>query len=305
VAFTQQMIEEMAAWCLRNPELAEARRTAWEELFAERDPRPIQCWGGAAEKSSRERRFLGYFMFDYALPDGEKPAVLAARALYSGSTREEVLRALAGTRYVLAVVGSIIRRSIYLKLGDESFEVRNSQLATNLRPGLAVVAHLVPERHGHWLLGPGWMVWPFEFGPGIRGVLASWQLGPIDVERLIQGRRTAKGEREEAPTRRPLPVEDDTLTAAVARMTEWARAHGCERLVRSEAEWQRLTFKHMQGTEGVKFYQTVIGLAGELASEDDLRELMGLANNIWNNTPQPDRGGLSPNQIVRRQADKG
>ena len=70
--------------------------------------------GGAEEKNSRERRFLGWFMFDNTLPSGEKPAELAAKRLYTAGMQDELLKAIAGTRYVNAVVSGVIGRRVFL-----------------------------------------------------------------------------------------------------------------------------------------------------------------------------------------------
>jgi hypothetical protein len=43
----------------------------------------------------------------------------------------------------------------------------------------------------------------------------------------------------------------------------------------------------------------VIGRIGAAGSMEDLNHLLGLANNIWNATPQPDRGGKTANELIR------
>ncbi|MCC7088668.1 MAG: hypothetical protein IT295_05910 [Dehalococcoidia bacterium] len=37
---------------------------------------------------------------------------------------------------------------------------------------------------------------------------------------------------------------------------------------------------------------------------EEANELVGLASNIWNNTPQPDRGGQSARKLTQTQPPK-
>ncbi len=171
MAFSQEMIEQVGAWCFRSPEVASERERAWRLFFAEDDPRPAKYWIGGDDRIGRERRFLGWFMFDYTLPDGEKPAEAAVKRLYSGGVQAEALKAVSGARYLFAVASRIDRRSVYLSLEDESFEVHSPAWAANLRQYQGVVAHIVPVRHGYWLPAPGWFVWPVSIGPGMRANL--------------------------------------------------------------------------------------------------------------------------------------
>lgn len=299
MAFSQRMIEQMAAWCFTSTELATKRKKAWRLFFGADDKRPIKYWGGAGDQTSRERRFLGWFMFDYVLPSGEKPGELAVNRLYVGSDRAEALKAVAGTRFVLAHIGSHIGRSVFLNLEDETFEMRSSDWAANVRPKQAILAHIVPVRQGYWLPGPGWVVWPFTFGPGIRSSLKTFQLDPISAERLIQGRfETEDG------SQRNTPPHDDTLEQAVFRMTNLAKEKGYSGLVMPEDEWQSLVLNYITKREvstfAGGFFQEIVKKAGELKSQEELQVLADLATNIWNNTPQPDRGGKSANQMTAR-----
>lgn len=293
MAFNQEMVEQMGAWCLDSPELASERKKAWRLFFGEDDPRPVKYWTNADDPVSRERRFLGWFMFDYRLPSGERPAEIAARRLYDGDTRAEALGAVTGARYVFAVAKGGDRRRVYLDVEDESFEVRSPMWVGKLRPHQVVVAYLVPVRQGYWLPGPGWLVWPVSIGPGMRANLKAYQTDAVSMERGLQGRL----DREERPEP-PMP-RDDTLEAAVARMSGWAREKGRPELVMSVEEWQTLVQKYIVKLDTVGLFQHVIGKLGGARSEEELQEVLALANNIWNNTPQPDRGGLSPNQLVK------
>jgi hypothetical protein len=294
MAFTQGMLEEAVAWCRDSLELASARRQARSRFFGDHDERSVEYWPGAGELTSRERRFLGYFLFNWKLPSGEKPAEVAVKRLYQGNTQAEAVGAVAGARFVFAAVTGIVGRDVYLEVEKERFQVRNPQWAGTLRRGTAVAARLVPVRHGYWLLGPGWVNLPFTLGPGIRANLAAMQTDPIGIERMLQGRARAPGE---PPP--PEPPADQNLDAAVARMTAWAERHGHDALVMSVDDWEALVLKHITDTAATAFAQEVTERLSELSSEDELREIGGLLSNIWNNTPQPDRGGRTANQMAR------
>jgi hypothetical protein len=294
MAFTQGMLEEIAAWCRDSFELAAARREARTRFFGHDDERPVDYWPGTGEFTSMERRFLGYFLFDWELPPGERPAGVAVKRLYQGDTQAEALQAVAGARFVFAAVTGIVGRDVHLEVEKERFQVRNPQWARTLRRDAAVAARLVPVRHGYWLLGPGWVNLPYTLGPGIRSNLAAMQMDPIGLERMLQGRSRPP---DEPPP--PEPPRDENLDAAVARMTEWARQHGHDGLVMSRDDWEALVMRYIGKRTITGYYQTVLTRVSEFSSEEEMQELAGLLSNIWNNTPQPDRGGRTANQMVR------
>ena len=99
---------------------------------------------------SRRENFLRTLSVDRACSEA------AVKRLLDGGMRAEALTAVRGARFVFAYATGIVRRSVYLELEKERFEVRSAQWAANLHRGLVVVAHLVPVRHGYWLPGPGW-----------------------------------------------------------------------------------------------------------------------------------------------------
>lgn len=77
----------------------------------------------------------------------------------------------------------------------------------------------------------------------------------------------------------------------------------------SVEEWQSFVLKWLARREpqSGRYIQALVQKTGYLKTEEEFNELSGLAVNIWNNTPQPDRGGKSANQLmapyVRRDAD--
>lgn len=298
VAVTSSQVEQIATWCQMTTDLAEEREQAWRQFFDEDDPRPVRYWPGAGDYRSRLRRFLGWFMFDHALREGDRPAARAARALYRGAAQDEALGAVAGTRFVLAVVGSVLPgRSVTLQLEDERFEVRDRQWSRSLTAQLAVMVHLVPTgRRGVWLPGPGWLEWPIRIGPHMREDLKKLQLDPLGVEQLLQSRAAPEDER------RPVPPQDATLAEAVARMSSAARAARLTRLVMSAPKWQALVLRHMGGPDVTAFTQEIVERVGNAESVEDLNHWLQLGMNIWNTTPQPDRGGKSGYELSRTRA---
>jgi hypothetical protein len=294
MAFTASQLEEVAAWCGIGRDLAAERKDAQRQFFGEDDDRPATYWPGAGDPTSRQRRFQGWFMFDFRLSDGRQPAEVAAASLYRGTDLTEALDAVRRARFILAIIGSTDgKRSTFLELEDEHFEVRSATWAQMLARGRAVVAHLVPVRQRFWLPGPGWLEWPFAIGPNMRRELKTFQPNPIQVERLVQGR--AGGAEDEPPPDQP---QDATLDAAVARMSAAAQAAGRLELVLSVAEWRAMVLRHMAGTEPSAYFGEVTGRMGAAGSMDDLNLWLGLANNIWNATPQPDRGGKTAYELI-------
>jgi len=116
MTFRLSQLEEMAHWCSTCAELASERQEAWRIFFGEDDPKPVRYWPGAGDATSKQRRFLGWFMFTHTLPDGQKPAQMAAE-LFTGRAAEEARRAVQNARYVLAIVRSVLPgRGVFLDL---------------------------------------------------------------------------------------------------------------------------------------------------------------------------------------------
>ena len=125
--------------------------------------------------------------------------------------------------------------------------------------------------------------------------MKKFQLSPIDLERLLQQRRTE-------PFRNSKRVEyprDATLDAAVARMTEAAKAEGRKGLVMTIRQWTKLVLSYMMADGLAEFGKEIAGRAGEVDSVENANKWLALATNIWNTTPQPDRGGKSAYEMGR------
>lgn len=186
---------------------------------------------------------------------------------------------------------------MFLELENKEFQVDSRILSRELQKDDVLCAYLIPASRNRWLVGPGWLVWPARFGPGIRAQLKNFQLNPIKVERFLQQLKTKKRKPEvEWP-------QDYSLEKAVARMTEAARAEDREQLVMSAEEWQSLVLAHMNSVEFMQFSKEVIGRVSSIASVGEANKWFHLAMNIWNNTPQLDRRGRSANELGRESQD--
>lgn len=237
-------------------------------------------------------------MFKSTLPDGEQPSAVAARRLFEGAQQAEALRAVSQARYIMAVVSAVVPgRGALLELEDERFEVRSRTWAQVMRRDAPVLAHLVPSRPGVWLPGPGWLEWPASVGPNMRGELRRYQPDPIEVERILQGRSRNQASDIERP-------RDATLAGAVARMTEAATSAGRPWLVRAEVDWEALVLRHLNDADVTAFAREVIAWVGDVDDVRELNQWMALAQNIWNTTPQPDRGGLSAYELAPQSSHR-
>jgi len=284
---TNSMVEQLTEWCALSDVLADVRSKARSDFFGYDEPQTIKYMAEAGEVNGRERRFLGWLSFSFRLPDGKHPAELAAAALLTGAGLTSALESIQQTRYVMAIV-TMVRpgKGVYLELEDEEFEVDSRILSNVLYKGDALCAHIMPVGRGCWLVCPGWLVWPTRLGPGIRSRLKKFQLDPIKLERFLQQRASTAEDRPKIDYPR-----DNTLEEAVARMTEAARAEGKDSLVQSVEEWKALVLAGMKSSDITKFSREVVKMVREVPSLDDLNRWIALAMNIWNATPQPDRGG--------------
>ena len=82
-------------------------------------------------------------------------------------------------------------------------------------------------------------------------------------------------------------------------MTKAAKAEGRQSLIMTSAQWKKLVLSHMKSSQINDFSKEIVNRVGKVKSVEDINKWLGLAMNIWNNTPQPDRGGKSPFEISR------
>lgn len=294
---TANMVEELTQWCAGSGTLADVRSKTRSDFFGYDEPATIKYMAGTDEVNGRERRFLGWFGFRFRLPDGRRPAEMAAAALLIGSRLASALKSIQEARYVMAVT-TMVRpgKAVYLELEDEEFEIDSRILSQVLHRDDILCAHIMPVGRGHWLVCPGWLVWPTRFGPGIRSRLKKFQLDPIQVERFLQRRASAGKDKPRIEYPR-----DKTLEEAVARMTKAAQAEGKDKLVRSLEDWSKLVLAFMQANDINRFSKDIVKWVGEVPSLDDLNRWLALAMNIWNATPQPDRGGRTAYDLSREE----
>ncbi|MEK7214480.1 MAG: hypothetical protein AAB289_02640 [Chloroflexota bacterium] len=292
---TATQLEQMTVWCASDRDLHATRDEAKRRFFGPDLGRKARYWGGAGEFNARERRFLGFFLFTFTLPDGRHPAEVAAERLFTGRPLADAVAAVRGARYVTAIVTSVLGTNVFFELEDERLEVRSRILAQTVTRGRAVVAHLLPVRPGVWLLGPGWVELPLVFGPNMRANLRQHQTDPIAVELLLQS-----GDPSERPAPRTLP----TFEVAVQMMAEAAKREGRDGMLLSAKEWESLVVRCMMDPDMMAFSKEIISRVGVLDSVDDMNRWLQLAMDIWNATPQPDRGGKSANQIATEQGPR-
>jgi hypothetical protein len=194
---------------------------------------------------------------------------------------------------VLAMVAMVSPgRDLILRLQDEEFTVDNRQLSRLFSRDDALCAHIIPVGRRGWLVGPGWTSWPMRIMPGMQAVLKKFQLSPIDLERFLQQRKQGTEDRQKAKG-----PSDFSLKAAVDSMAKEAKSEDRQDLVMTPTQWKKLVFPYMKSSQINDFIKEIVNRAGEVKSVEDINKWMGLAMNIWNNTPQLDRGNKSPFEI--------
>ena len=297
MALNADLVEQLAAWCATSDELADVRSKARSTFFGYDEPGEIKYLPGAGEVNGRERRFIGWFGFSFRLPDGRHPAEMAAANLLDGTRLSSALKSIQDARYIMALTTMVISgKGVYLELEDEEFEIGSRVLSRELYKGDALCAHVLPAGRGRWVVCPGWLVWPTRLGPNIRANLRKIQPDPILIERFLQ-RRASPGDKR---PRVDYP-RDNTIEEAVARMTEAAQAAGKPKLVRSVLAWKRSVLACMKSGDMTRFSEDVMKRLGDVPSLDDLNRWLALAMNIWNTTPQPDRGGRTAQELSREE----
>ena len=244
---------------------------------------------------------MGWFTFSFKLPDGRHPAELAAQAILKEPKLSLALDTIQKARYITGVVTKVINdRGFDMELEDEKFTVNSPMLSHILEKRQLVSAHILPNGQGRWLVGPGWLTWPFSPGPDLRPQLKTlFQPNPIEVERFLQEK--TKTPEEVKNVEHP---QDDTLEAAVARMSEMARKEGKPNLIMSAEEWKNIVLSYMANNDAIGFGEEVHQRAENIGSIEEANKWLALAMNIWNTTPQPDRGGKSAIEIIRQQQGK-
>ena len=293
MTLNSNMVEQITDWCLRSDTLADARATARRDFFGYDEPGEANYIEGVGDIISRERRFLGWFALTFQLPDGRCPAELAAAAILSGSNMTSTIDSIKGSRYVLAMVSMINPGTgLILKLDDEEFTVDSRQLSRIVSRDEAIYAHVIPAGRRGWLVGPGWLQWPMRIMPGMQAMLKKFQISPIDLERILQQRRDSSLDSPKTELPR-----DSSLKVAVARMTKAAKAEQRQNLIMTTPQWKKLVLAQMKSPQITDYSKEIIKRVGKVNSIDELNRWLGLAMNIWNNTPQPDRGGKSPFEI--------
>jgi hypothetical protein len=297
MALNATLVEQLAAWCATSDELADVRSKSRSDFFGYDEPGEIKYLPGAGEVNSRERRFIGWFGFNFRLPDGGHPAEMAATNLLDETRLSSALKSIQDARYIMALTTMVIPgKGVYLELEDEEFEIDSRVLSRELSKGDTLCAHVLPAGRGRWVVCPGWLVWPTRLGPNMRANLRNIQPDPVLLERFLQRRASAGDKRSRVDYPR-----DNTLEEAVARMTEAAQAAGKPKLVRSVPAWKRSVLACMKSGDMTKFSEGVIKRLGGVPSPDDLNRWLALAMNIWNTTPQPDRGGRTAQELSREE----
>jgi len=298
MALTHSTVEQLVEWCAKSEDIVDIRARARSHFFGYYNKEPTNYIAGTGDINSRERRFLGWFVLNFRLPDGRHPAELAANALLKQPGLSSAITAIQKARYITGVATMIIRgRSFSLELEDEELAINGPALSHILQRGQAVSAHILPASRNRWLLAPGWLTWPIQPGPGMRSRLkSSFQPDPIEVERFLQGRVKVPEELRDIEY-----PEDDTLEEAVARMSEAAKKKGRPQFIMSPEEWKNIVLLHMKSNDFNGFVKEIYQRVGNFNSIKELNKWLALTMNIWNNTPQPGRGGKSANQLVRQQ----
>ena len=302
MALTHSIIEKLVEWCSKSEDIADIRARARSHFFGYYNTETTDYIADTGNIDSRERRFLGWFALNFKLSDGRHPAEQAANVLLREPKFGSALRAIRSTRYVTGVATEVIHgRGFHMELEDEQFTINSPVLSHILRRGQAVSAHILPTTRNRWLIGPGWLTWPIMPEPGMRSRIKSvFQPDPIEVERFLQGRVKVPDELKKIEY-----PQDDTLEAAVARMSEVARREGKPKLIMLPEEWENIVLSHMTSNDFNGFVEEIYKRIGKFKSIEEANKWLGLATNIWNTTPQPDKGGKSASELLRQQWGKG
>jgi hypothetical protein len=116
---------------------------------------------------------------------------------------------------------------------------------------------------------------------------------PVDALQAKHTRRQARYDAKHPPT---------TLAGAVTRLTEIARADGRDDLIRPLSEWEGLVQRYIVNADFPGFIEEAGGLVA--TDEAEAQEWTDLLTNIWNTTPQPDRGGRTALELLKKAPRK-
>jgi hypothetical protein len=162
---TASKVEELAEWGMHAEVLADVRSKARSEFFGYDEPRDAKYIANTGELNSRDRRLAGWFGFSFRMPDGRRPAEIAAVAQLSGSEQASAQKSIQQCRFVMAMVSTVIAgRCVYLKLEEEEFEIASrmlSQVSTKVMP--CVPTFYPSDGANGWCLPGGWC------GPSVSG----------------------------------------------------------------------------------------------------------------------------------------
>ena len=287
-------LEQLGMWCANAEEMEDALEEA-AAIFFEADEEGVGEYAeGGADYASVGRRFIAWFMFGHTLPGGERPAEIAARNVFKRRRLDEALAAIAGVRYVVGGLTAVHPdRAVFVQVGNERLEIRDKRLADPSTRGATLFSWVLPVRPRVWIPGPGWMVMPLSLGPSFQDSMNLMQWNPVDAELLLRN--------PASPEPGGTTFEELTLVEAVNRMTKAAKADRRPALMMTVTEWEQLVLRYMQSHDNASFFEHVAELVGGDVDLDGLNLWIGRAQDIWNSTPQPDRGGRTPLEKEQRQ----
>lgn len=289
--------------CATAGSLAQQRAAARDYFFGRGHPQPERYLPGGSEEPGRERRFLAWFAFQHRLPEGDTPAMRLARSMMPPPIDKAAESVFAGARFITAAVTKLRHgQGFVLASGDERFPIEFPAMARRLQRDEVIVTGVLPI-DGGWLMTPGWVSLSVMAGPNLVTELGGTTWDPVELERFLQGRTLDGADPEPVP---PAPPRDDILAAAVRRLHREAKAAGMGALVRPTAAWR----------EAAQWFITHNDLAGFVTwaygepfhthcPPDQMNAWLALLTNVWNNTPQPDRGGKTATQLMRERAEAG
>lgn len=293
-------LEKLGVWCANSEEMADDIGLAAPIFFEGADEGLTEYAEKAGEHSSVERRFFGWFMFGYTLPNGKRPAEIAARSIFKRRRLDEALAAIEKAQYVVGSVTAVHPdRAVFIKVADQQqMEIRDRRLADPAIRNTTLFTWVLPARPKVWIPGPGWTVFPMTLGQGIRADMDLIQCSPIDLERLLRVKPANTANEDMFKVR--------TLAEAVDRMTKAAEVDQRPNLIKTEAEWERLVLRYLLSMAIDGFFEEIMEELGLNDDTDALNMWIALAQDIWNTTPQPDRGGKTALELMgeSRQSDR-